>query len=182
MALRFSFAVGLFGVALSCAIACSSSDDDTSANDYAGSCKLLASRCHPVQTALGKECHDLGHDGNDSACGPRKAECLAECPEGIDDHDSGTHGDASSTTDASTDAATDAADAGPTACALYCTCMVATCKDEASYPYDDEADCLATCAGFAADGRTCVASACEKAKTGDKAHECEHAASASACH
>jgi len=35
--------------------------------------------CHPYdkESAIGHECHELGHEGKDSAGGPRQAECLA---------------------------------------------------------------------------------------------------------
>lgn len=170
-------AAGLSVATLVLALVACSSSTPAPAEDYGGSCALLSNRCHPVKTALGKECHDLGHDGDDAKCGPRKAECLAECPEGAGD--AGHEADATPTTDA----ATDAADAGNDGCTTYCACMTATCATESSYPYADEAGCLAACKGFDQKGLTCVTAACEKAKTAsDKAHECEHAGSPTGCH
>lgn len=162
-------------------IACTSSSSTTpSATDNAGSCQLLASRCHPIQTALGKECHNLGHDGDDAKCGPRKAECLAECPEGAD-HDEDPVDSGGGGGDGGADA-----DTASAVCATYCSCFLATCTSDAgASPYADEAACLAACngSGFDAKGRTCVAAACERAKTAaDKKHECEHASSPTGCH
>jgi spore coat protein A, manganese oxidase len=47
--------------------------------DYASSCGQLASYCHSDETALGVECHDLGHVGDEAACQARHDECLAQC-------------------------------------------------------------------------------------------------------
>jgi len=164
-------------------VACSSSSSTPAGPDYTGACQILASRCHPVKTTLGQECHELGHDGDDAKCGPRKESCLAECPEGAGGEDGGTQQEDGGSTDAGSDAAADAADSGGGACATYCTCMAATCATEPGYPYANEAACLTACAAFDAKGVTCVAAACEKAKTAaDKDHECEHAGSPTACH
>ena len=158
------------------AIACSSSNDPPSGADNAGSCALLASRCHGVDTALGNECHDLGHDGDDSKCGPRKVECLAACPEG--DHGDGGHTepdpDAGDTRDASADA-----EAGADPCRGYCDCMKTACATT----FDDDDACLAACAAFPAKDFACFAQHCEDAKTAsDPAHDCEHASGEVACH
>jgi hypothetical protein len=162
-------------------VACSSSDDkNTTPADYTGSCAELASRCHPIKTPLGIECHELGHTGDDAKCGPRKAECLAECP--VQAEDDGGKADGSSTTNL--DGGADAADAGGP-CADYCVCMATTCSDQPDYPYADEAACLVACNAFTAEDRTCHAAACEEAKTAeaeDKDHECMHASGAIACH
>lgn len=162
-------------------LACSSSSTTPKSQDFAGSCDLLASRCHDVSTALGAECHDLGHAGDDAKCGPRRSECLAECPEGAGK-------DASAPVDAGSDVHHDggsdvdsAAPPGP--CEAYCACMTATCASEPGYPFADEAACLAACAGFSADDRACYTDHCEDAKTAaDKKHDCDHAAGTTACH
>lgn len=169
-----AFAFALF-------LACSSSSSVPKTDDFTGSCSLLASRCHPIKTALGKECHALGHDGDDAKCGPRRSACLAECPETVDT-DASTPADSGGEEpkDAGGDAAPDAAS---TPCATYCACMVATCASEPNYPFAGEAACLAACAGFTADDRSCYTGHCEDAKTAaDKEHDCEHASGAVACH
>lgn len=167
-----------YAYAIACAVlfACSSTDDKPAASNSAGSCDLLATRCHDSQTDLGVECHELGHAGDDSACGPRKDECLAECPEGL--------GEDEPKADSGTDAGSDAGgDAGPTACEAYCSCMLATCASEPGYPFDDEADCLSDCEDFSEEELDCYATSCESAKEQeDKAHECEHANGTTACH
>ena len=159
------------------AIACSSSSSNPAPADNAGSCALLASQCHGVETALGAECHDLGHDGDDSKCGPRKAECLAACPEGAH-HDGGSEptADAGDAGDAGGDAAPDApADS----CRAYCDCMKLACASV----FADDATCLSTCGGFSASDHTCFSKHCEDAKSAaDPAHDCEHASGAVACH
>lgn len=172
MNLRFRLSASLASIAL--AIACSSSSTPSS-TDYTGSCRELASRCHGVSTPLGDECHDLGHDGDDSKCGPRKAECLAECPE--KEASDGGHAPAD---DAGGDDAGDAStDAPADPCSEYCTCMLSACAGE----FADEAACLSTCAAFSEEDFTCYAKHCEDAKTAaDPAHDCEHASGAVACH
>ncbi|HVH45188.1 MAG TPA: hypothetical protein VM925_22705 [Labilithrix sp.] len=173
------------GLVLGVAVACSSSSSAPSTSDtYTGSCNIIASRCHPIKTPLGKECHELGHDRDDAKCGPRKAECLAECPETVED---GGHSDPvdSGTADAAAagDAASEAAPDGGGACTAYCACMTATCASESSYPFADEAACLSACAAFSDANRTCYAASCEDAKTAaDKEHDCEHASGTVACH
>lgn len=156
------------------AIACSASPEQVAAAD--GSCAELASRCHPVSTPLGKECHELGHDGDDAKCGPRRAECLAECPI---DYDAGAH----AAHDAGATDAEAGGDAGSTPCATYCACMSTTCSDQPDYPFADDAACLAACANFTAEHLACQSDACEDAKIAvDKAHDCEHASGLVACH
>ena len=160
------------------AIACSSSSSSPPASDDAGSCTLLASRCHGVESALGAECHDLGHAGDDSKCGPRKAECLAACPEGA--HGDGGHdepADAGVAGDAAAEADTDA-DAGDP-CRGYCDCMKTACGST----FDDDDACLSACGAFPAKDFACFAQHCEAAKAAaDPAHDCEHASGAVACH
>lgn len=180
MKLRMALALAS-SAALAFVFACSSSTSSTpSTASFAGSCRELASRCHPVKSALGTECHDLGHDGDDAKCGPRRAECLAECPEadaaaghghGDDDHDNDQ--------DAGDDASTADAGGPSAACKAYCACMTATCTTA----FADEPACLAKCATFSEADRECFGGHCEAAKTAaDKEHDCEHASGASACH
>lgn len=176
MKLTFGFTASLAVVLV--ALACSSASDPPRPSDEAGSCSQLASRCHGVDTPIGKECHDLGHDGDDARCGPRKVECLAACPEKA--HEDGGHGEQPS--DAGEDAA-DIADTGSDApadpCRAYCDCMKTAC----SSVFADDAACLSTCGGFSADDLTCFAKHCEDAKTAaDPAHDCEHASGEVACH
>src|SRR5688572_7543944 len=63
------------------AAACSTSPP-SSPPAYTGSCRQLARQCHPYDkgAGIGHDCHELGHNGDDSKCGPRKDECLAACP------------------------------------------------------------------------------------------------------
>lgn len=42
-------------------------------------CAQLGSICHDSTTALGMECHDLGHGGAPTTCAARYAQCVAEC-------------------------------------------------------------------------------------------------------
>ncbi|MBX3209426.1 MAG: hypothetical protein KF764_30615 [Labilithrix sp.] len=157
------------------AVACSSSTPSP-APDYTGSCRELASQCHGVKTPLGDECHDLGHDGDDAKCGPRKAECLAACPEGAKGDGGGSEPSDVDAGGGETDAATDAP-ADP--CPVYCACMLSTCASE----FADEAACLSACAAFSAKDYACYAKHCEDAKTAaDPSHDCEHASGAVACH
>lgn len=155
------------------AIACSSSTSDTPPADYTGSCSILASQCHPYKTGLGHECHELGHAGNDNACGPRKAECQAACP----------IVEASTPEDSSTpdvdpgDASTDTGDAAPDpVCTSYCQCLTDTCATQNGYPFGAAGSCLAACSKMSAAEKKCWPGFCEQAKNGvSKEHNCEHA-------
>lgn len=175
MKLSFRFFSSLAVVAT--AIACSSSNSTPAPADNAGSCAQLASQCHGVDTPLGHECHELGHDGDDAKCGPRKAECLAACPD--DAHGDGGHGEPQP--DAGGEDAGDAsddADAGDP-CRTYCDCMKSACATT----FEDDAACLSACAAFPAKDYACFTQHCEAAKTAaDPAHDCEHASGAVACH
>lgn len=176
-----SVVMGCVAGALGVVVACSSSSSpEPTPADFAGSCSILVSRCHPIKTDLGKECHELGHDGDDSKCGPRKAECLAECPESA-----GDSGPAAPSGDGGEDTGDGGSDSGDAreACAAYCACMTSTCATEQGYPFADEAACLSACAGFVAESRACYAAACEEAKGLDeKEHGCVHASGTVACH
>ncbi len=158
------------------AAACSTSSS-TPPPDYTGSCRQLASRCHPYDEGggLGHECHELGHEGDDQKCGPRREECLAACPP----KDGGTeHEDASADagSDSGGDAAHDAGDGGDTLCTAYCACMTATCAAITGYPYTAPGSCESACAGFDQQARACWPKFCEEAKDdADKKHNCEHA-------
>jgi hypothetical protein len=157
--------------------ACSTSSDSSSGApaDVTGSCAVLASQCHPYdkETAIGHECHELGHDGTDSACAVRKAECIAACPL----REAGP----TPTTDASVDpegGAEGGADAAPdTFCADYCTCLTDTCATVAEYPFAAAGSCEAHCAVLSAAERACWPKFCAdaKASTTNKVHLCEHA-------
>lgn len=155
------------GAALALAAACSSSTPSGGTPDDTGSCSELATRCHGLPSAISKECHDLGHDGDDARCGPRKSECLAACPEGA--RDAG-HDATAEAGDAGGDAAVDPA------CTAYCTCMAASCGSVKNYPFTDEAVCYSACATFTAADRACFTSFChDAADSGTKEHECDHA-------
>ncbi|MBX3185374.1 MAG: hypothetical protein KF819_00100 [Labilithrix sp.] len=169
---RAIFAASLaVGVAFA---ACSSNTPST--EDPAGSCDQLARACHPYdkETAIGHECHELGHAGNDTACAPRKAECLAACPPReagptptpVDAGEAGDGGDASSTDGGETDV-----------CPAYCTCLAEACSAIAGYPFAAAGSCAARCAAMTADEKKCWPGFCEQAKTSaaSKAHLCEHA-------
>ncbi|MBS2012826.1 MAG: hypothetical protein JST00_08070 [Deltaproteobacteria bacterium] len=149
--------------------ACSSSSPASGAPDVAGSCNELASRCHGFATPLAVECHELGHDGDDARCGPRRSECLAACPEGA--RDAGSEGAAQ---DASRDAPSDAAP--DPSCVAYCSCMSSACASVKNYPFTDVSACYAACATFSAADRACFTAFCgEAADSGAKDHACDHA-------
>lgn len=156
-------------LALGCIIACSSSSS-TDADDVSGACSALASACHGQSTELGKECHDLGHAGDDVACAPRKAECLAACPDDPKP-DSGDGADAGIGADASpADGSTEAA------CLAYCECMDRTCASAPNYPFGKAGSCLTACASFTAEERACFTGFCTGgADGGPSQHVCDHA-------
>ena len=152
------------------AASCSSSSTTPSV-DYTGACDRLATRCHSGTSGLAKECHELGHGGDDAKCGPRERECLAECPEGGGGHDAATGED--SDLDGGP---ADAADAAAAGCTELCTCLEATCADGMNYPFTEPGSCLSACASFSVDERACFRSFCEGAADGgSKAHACDHA-------
>ncbi len=153
-------------------IACSSDESKPgTVASAAGSCDLLASRCHGIKTALATECHELGHDGDDAKCAPKKDACLAECPEGAgghEEHDAGT----TPASEAGADAMPDAPTTPDPACAEYCTCMNASC----SGAFADEGACLSACAKFTSAERDCWTYFCKAAgDAGPSSHKCEHA-------
>ena len=169
------------GLVFSVAVACSSSNEGTR-ND-AGSCATLASQCHPYasKSALGKECHDLGHAGDDSKCGPRLAQCQAECPliDGGDDLPFKIV-DGQVVNPPGTDASVDPADAASTdaICAAYCDCLQPTCGSQTQYLYSSIEQCRGTCATFTEEERTCWSKFCDRAKAlseANRQHECDHA-------
>lgn len=184
---RTAAAVGaIFGFGV--IVACSSSDGAGAARNDSGSCATLASQCHPYasKSALGNECHELGHAGDDSKCGPRLAQCQAECPlvDGGDDlpfhivdgqvtnlPDGSGEGDADATT----------ADAGPkddAVCTAYCDCLQPTCGGQTGYIYASIEQCRATCATFTKEQKDCWPKFCERAKAlseTNRQHECDHA-------
>lgn len=167
-------------------VACSSSNDDAPPS-YAGSCATLASQCHPYaqKSALGNECHELGHAGDDSKCGPRLAQCQAECPP----TDGGGHlpfeivdgqvvnrSDANDAEDANS---TDSASAVDGICNDYCDCLTPTCGSQSGYPYATIEQCRATCASkLTADEKACWPKFCDRARAlseANRQHECQHA-------
>lgn len=167
-------------VALSCvagvlfAISCGSSSSDAPAEDYTGSCNILASQCHPYKTGLGHECHELGHGGDDKACGPRKAECQAACPlvEASTPQDGSTPD-----VDPGDGSALDGDAAADPLCTSYCKCLTDTCSTQTGYPFAAAGSCAAKCASMSAAERKCWPNWCEQAKAGGaaKEHLCEHA-------
>lgn len=133
---------------------------------FAGSCETLASRCHSQKTTTAKQCHDLGHEGDDTKCGPRLDACLSECPEVTPD--AGIITDASSNDAANTRAQ----------CETYCACMKSSCASVQNYPFTEESVCYEACATFTTEQRTCFEQFCTEANTpdaGTKAHQCDHA-------
>jgi hypothetical protein len=45
-------------------------------------CNTLADLCHGIDAGFAIHCHELGHDGNETACAAELAACLAECTDG----------------------------------------------------------------------------------------------------
>jgi hypothetical protein len=166
-----TFAARAAALVLVCCGACSSSSTEVSPKpDPAGSCNALASACHPYAftAGLGRDCHELGHDGTDAACAEKKDECLAACPP-VEKVDAAADADA-----APVDAA-DAAAVDP-ACTALCECLGTTCAAVANYPFPDRAGCLTACASFSSEEKTCFPKWCAKgAATSSPGHACEHA-------
>jgi hypothetical protein len=157
------------------ALACSEDDPP----DPTGSCGELASRCHPYdkRTAIGHECHELGHAGDDKACAPRRAECLAACPDlpDIDANTSHPTDDGGSSTDAPASSDAPAVDAGDI-CTPYCECLLPTCSSQTGFPFASVDACKTQCATLGTAEKVCWPKWCEKAKTlTNKTHTCEHA-------
>lgn len=191
MKARAVFAGGIGGV-IALVVACSSDPDPAPVNN-AGSCAILASQCHPYdgKSQIGTECHELGHAGDDTRCGPRLKECQANCPEtdsgGLPFHivDGAVVNPPNTESDASPDApVVTTPDAGPDECATYCACFQEACKARYDSIYAT-GSCVETCKTFAAEDRTCFSAACQKAKNlavENRQHECEHASGAIDCH
>jgi hypothetical protein len=156
--------------------ACSSSTSDPP--DPTGSCDLLASRCHHYakDSALANECHELGHTGDDTKCGPRKDECLAACPPfdaakpDVDVPDAPADAAAGDSSDAPVDS-------GPDVCPDYCKCLNDTCSAVTGYPFASVDQCLAACKQMTDPQKKCWPGFCAQASAGGstKNHNCEHA-------
>lgn len=158
------------GALVVCVLACSSSDEAAAPPDYTGSCSKLATRCHGVDDALAKDCHELGHAGDTSKCGPRLDACLAVCPEReggaeLPFRDAGGE-----------DASADAGRAP--ACVTYCECMKDHCSSVVNYPFSEERVCYDACATFSEAERSCFTHFCQDAAdAGARDHACDHASS-----
>ncbi len=61
--------------------ACGDDDEDNAVPTADPVCKEIGSTCHDVPTALGQECHELGHEGDAAVCAERQDECLTYCTE-----------------------------------------------------------------------------------------------------
>jgi|GEM_PF-3561322 len=163
----------------SVAAACSSSSSSPPSGDTNGACAAVASACHPYdkESAIGHECHELGHEGDDAKCAVRRAECLAACPPKPEEDAGGADAVSEAAPgDASADAG-DGSTADP-ACTALCRCLGTTCSGVAGYPFADEAACLSKCASLGAEEKACFPKWCAKAESasGSSAtHFCEHA-------
>jgi hypothetical protein len=164
------------------AIAACSSENKDPPPDPTGSCAVLASRCHKYDkvSQLGHDCHELGHAGNDNACFPKKAECLAGCPE--TDGGSSTHppdDSGASPSDSGLDGSQPTSDGGGgdgPSCEAHCMCLMQTCATEMGYPFPTAEQCKTTCNGWTAEEKICLPKWCIKAKdVANKTHLCEHA-------
>lgn len=158
-------------------IACSD-DDAAPAVDTTDACAELASRCHPYDkaSALGHECHELGHAGDDNACAPRKAECLAACPPTEAGASHGIDFDASPDSAVVPEGSTEAGPDSGDMCTPWCECLTETCSTQNGYPFTSTADCVTKCPILSADEKACLPKWCEQAKTlANKTHTCEHA-------
>jgi hypothetical protein len=173
--LRLAWRSSGIAAPIALALACGSSKSDPPV-DHTGSCRAIAGACHRYDQGGGlpHECHELGHAGDDAACGPRKDACIAACPP-VEAGADASHDDAS-TPDAGGDGSTSDVDAGDP-CVAYCQCMADTCSTQAGYPFANPADCATACAQQAPEERACWPQWCAQAKSADatKTHLCEHA-------
>lgn len=146
--------VVLMGLALAC------TDEDT-----AGACDAIASACHAVGDGGGlpRECHDLGHAGDDVACAEKKDDCLAACPKG-------------QATPATSDGGSDADVSSPDPeCDAYCRCLAGACAAIDGYPFAAPGSCSAACSAQSPAERACYPRWCAKAESSRAKHDCEHA-------
>lgn len=167
--MRWARLAGASGLALGLGLAPACSSEAPASEDPRGSCSVLASACHALSKngGLPKECHDLGHAGDDTACAAKKSACLAACPEGQAPADGGSDAVAA-------DAGSDGASADP-ACAAYCACLASACATIAGYPFAAAGSCASACAAQSADERACFPKWCAKAESSRSKHDCEHA-------
>jgi hypothetical protein len=56
-------------------VAACGGDDKTPAQ----MCEEIGELCHDTATALGQQCHELGHAENPAACEAQYDDCIAEC-------------------------------------------------------------------------------------------------------
>lgn len=145
--------------------ACSS--EGPAGDAASGACQEIASACHPYGSGGGlpRECHDLGHAGDERACSEKKSACLDACPDATPPSDGGAAADG---------AASDGAPADP-ACIAYCACLAGACSAVAGYPFAAQGSRLAACAAQSAEQRTCFTRWCAKAESSKGLHDCQHA-------
>lgn len=169
--LRSFLTSGAAAALASAVVTLSACTEDPAATPAAktSTCDELASVCHRAAAAGGvaEECHDLGHDGIEEKCAPRRDACLAACAA-----PASAPGDAGS--GATPQPAADAAPASP-ACASLCACLASTCTTYAGYPFAASGACEASCAALGEAERTCYPKWCAKAKVTPSKHLCEHA-------
>jgi hypothetical protein len=150
-----------FPVVAACSSVTASRSSDPSA------CEAIVTACHGSVSAMGLECHKLGHAGNSEACSSKKDACVLACPANAKDR--------ATSLDASSDA-----DAGVRAsCQDYCSCMGKHCTGMPNYPFDSDEICLNACSTWSTQDANCFLSWCTQAGTSDAGtqHACDHASS-----
>jgi hypothetical protein len=132
-------------------------------------CRAIVAACHDSASAMGIECHKLGHRDNPEACSAKKGACIVACP-------AKTMGAGAATAQ---DASSDADPAAAGLCPDYCSCMGQRCKGMSNYPFDSDSICLTACGTWSRQDGACFLSWCTRADASDAGsqHACDHASS-----
>jgi hypothetical protein len=190
-----SLRLALCGVLVVASIACSSPPYPVTKT-----CDAISEACHAFDhgvEGVAHDCHLAAHTGDEAVCVRMLPACQAACvtPIAAEPADGGTH-DGGAAETGTVDAANEAdrgTEAGPTAdagapdhtptgsadpaCVPYCTCLTRQCTQPADAPawVKDQDLCLAKCATFSAQERTCWSGFCDVNAASVPAHNCVHA-------
>jgi hypothetical protein len=164
-------------------------------------CDSIGEACHEFDHGTegpAHDCHLAAHTGDEAVCVQKLTTCMAVCKQpspldgGIDaagtssvettDADPGADaagsGDGPAGNGADTGvAAADGGSADAGACIAYCACMTKQCSQPAEAPAwtKDPTMCLAKCATFSAQQRSCWSSFCDVNAATVPVHNCVHA-------
>jgi hypothetical protein len=150
------------------------------------SCDSIGEACHDFDHGTegpAHDCHLAAHTGDEAVCVQKLTSCMAICTKpatpdgGIDAAGPSSVGTTDADPGADVVAATDLGTADDGACIAYCACMTKQCSQPADAPawIKDPTMCVAKCATFSAQQRSCWSSFCDVNAATVPVHNCAHA-------